>query len=122
MCRGRRPSNGPPWQARLRRYRAPANNARVRMIDGHAAESEPKTANGQRVVALDPITHEAMRGYAASWASERHLLAQPTSGLLFVWPDGRPLHPDTITKLFHKHVAAAGLPRIRLHDVRHSYA
>ena len=24
--------------------------------------------------------------------------------------------------MFHKHCAAAGLPRIRLHDVRHSYA
>src|SRR4029453_12204978 len=42
--------------------------------------------------------------------------------LLFVWADGRPLHPDTITALFHKHCQAAGLPRIRLHDVRHSYA
>ena len=41
---------------------------------------------------------------------------------MFVWPDGRPLHPDTITALFHKHCESAGLPRIRLHDVRHSYA
>jgi integrase len=32
------------------------------------------------------------------------------------------LHPDTITDLFRKHCVAAGLPRIRLHDVRHSYA
>jgi len=30
--------------------------------------------------------------------------------------------PDTITALFHRHCQAAGLPRIRLHDVRHSYA
>ena len=45
-----------------------------------------------------------------------------TRQLLFVWPDGRPLHPDTITALFHRHCDAAGLPRIRLHDVRHSYA
>ena len=48
-------------------------------------------------------------------------LGQDTD-LLFVWPDGRPLHPDTITALFHRHCEAAGLPRIRLHDVRHSYA
>jgi len=33
-----------------------------------------------------------------------------------------PLHPDTVTALFLKHVAAAGLPRMRLHDLRHSYA
>ena len=47
------------------------------------------------------------------------LLGQTTQ-LLFVWSDGRPLHPDTITALFHKHCEAAGLPRIRLQDVRHS--
>jgi integrase-like protein len=36
--------------------------------------------------------------------------------------DGTPLHPDWITALFHRHCERAGLPRIRLHDVRHSYA
>ena len=61
------------------------------------------------------------RDYLIAWEEERYLLGQDTQ-LLFVWPDGRPLHPDTITALFHKHCAAAGLPRIRLHDVRHSYA
>lgn len=54
------------------------------------------------------------------WEEERYLLGQRLE-LLLVWPNGTPLHPDTITALFHKHCAAAGLPRIRLHDVRHSY-
>ncbi|WP_267594930.1 tyrosine-type recombinase/integrase [Carbonactinospora thermoautotrophica] len=36
---------------------------------------------------------------------------------------GRPApHPDTITARFKRLVAKAGLPMIRLHDVRHSYA
>jgi integrase len=43
-------------------------------------------------------------------------------GLLFCWEDGRPPHPDTITRRFHKLAEAAGLPKINLHDVRHSYA
>jgi integrase len=43
-------------------------------------------------------------------------------GLLFCWKDGRPPHPDTITVRFNRLADAAGLPRIRLHDVRHSYA
>jgi integrase len=43
-------------------------------------------------------------------------------GLLFCWEDGRPPHPDTITVRFNKLADATGLPRIRLHDVRHSYA
>ena len=42
--------------------------------------------------------------------------------MLFCWEDGRPPHPDTITRRFKKLAAAAGLPEIDLHDVRHSYA
>ena len=42
--------------------------------------------------------------------------------MLFCWEDGRPPHPDTITRRFKKLAAAAGLPAIELHDVRHSYA
>ena len=36
--------------------------------------------------------------------------------------DGSPLHPERFSSWFRQHVRAAGLPRIRLHDVRHSYA
>ena len=44
------------------------------------------------------------------------------SGLVFTWPDGRALHPERFSKWFEQHTRAAGLPKIRLHDVRHSYA
>lgn len=37
-----------------------------------------------------------------------------------VGPEGRPLHPDTITARFNRLVDRAGVPRIRLHDVRHT--
>jgi integrase len=36
--------------------------------------------------------------------------------------DGAPLHPDRLTKLFDAHVVRAGLPEVRLHDLRHTYA
>lgn len=91
------------------------------VVDGRVQESETKTAAGERVLALDPATRAALEKFIEVWEEERQLLGQAPS-LLFVWPDGRPLHPDTITALFHKHCRAAGLPRIRLHDVRHSYA
>ena len=42
--------------------------------------------------------------------------------MLFCWEDGRPPHPDTITRRFKKLATAAGLPEIDLHDVRRSYA
>jgi integrase len=43
------------------------------------------------------------------------------SGLLFCWENGRPPHPDTITRRFKQLARSAGLPDIDLHDVRHSY-
>jgi integrase len=43
-------------------------------------------------------------------------------GLLFCWENGKPPHPDTITRRFKQLSAAAGLPEIDLHGVRHSYA
>lgn len=90
------------------------------VVSGRAAQSDPKTVNGERVVAIDPDTRDALQVYLVAWDKERELLGQSASGLLFVHSDGRPLHPDTITAVFHKHGAAAGLPRIRIHDVRHS--
>ncbi len=41
---------------------------------------------------------------------------------MFCHPDGKPIHPDTITSRFNRQVDRAGVPRIRLHDVRHTYA
>lgn len=43
-------------------------------------------------------------------------------GKLMCHPNGKPLHPDTINRRFNKLVDRAGVPRIRLHDVRHTYA
>ena len=43
-------------------------------------------------------------------------------GVLFCWENGKPPHPDTITRRFKKLARAASLPEIDLHDVQHSYA
>ncbi|HEX3783966.1 MAG TPA: tyrosine-type recombinase/integrase [Pseudonocardiaceae bacterium] len=44
------------------------------------------------------------------------------SGLVFVEPDGHPLHPADVTDHFQFLVRQAGLPPIRLHDLRHGAA
>ncbi|WP_233611534.1 tyrosine-type recombinase/integrase [Amycolatopsis sp. WAC 01376] len=44
------------------------------------------------------------------------------SGLLFTQPDGSPLHPADVTERFYEIVRQAGLPPIRLHDLRHGAA
>jgi hypothetical protein len=94
----------------LRTHRIHPSVPRV-VVAGHAVESEAKTPSGVRTLALDPDTYQALVEYLMAWEEERYLLGHRRQ-LLFVWPNGNPLHPDTITVLFHKHCQAAGLLRI----------
>ena len=88
------------------------------VVDGHAQFSEPKTSHGYRTLALDPVTVQAVRDHLKRWRAE-HRAVGHTSALLFCWPDGHPVHPQTITDRFFRLSREAGLPFIRLHDVRH---
>lgn len=59
-------------------------------------------------------------------------LAQPDRGwelfgcgdldLVFSQPDGSTLSPNAFSQAFDRQVKGAGLPRIRLHDLRHTHA
>jgi len=42
--------------------------------------------------------------------------------LLFAMPDGRPYHPDRFARVFIERGRALGLPTIRVHDLRHTWA
>jgi len=44
------------------------------------------------------------------------------TGLAFTDEVGQPVRPEWFSKEFRRVVAASGVPRIRLHDVRHTYA
>lgn len=43
-------------------------------------------------------------------------------GLVFAREDGSEIDPDGVTDAFARHVIRAGLPIIRLHDLRHTHA
>jgi len=94
------------------------------VVDGKVIESDGKTENAQHLVALDPFTLAVLTAYVETLDRERRDLGPDyrDHGLLFCWENGIPPHPDTITRRFKKLSAAAGLPEIDLHDVRHSYA
>ena len=88
----------------------------------------PKTERSRRTVDLDAVTVEALRGHRKRRAAER--LASlgawpadgPEAGLVFTDEVGRPIHPAWVTRRFIALAENAGLPRIRLHDLRHSVA
>ena len=41
---------------------------------------------------------------------------------VFATNDGSPIHPDLISQTFERAVARLDVPRIRLHDLRHTHA
>jgi integrase len=93
-------------------------------VNHQVVVSEPKTSKGRRSVALDPATVEALRIHRKGQLTERLAWgpAWTDSGLVFTRQDGRPLHPNAVTRAFGRHVLAAGVPVIRLHDLRHTHA
>lgn len=91
------------------------------VVGGRAMASDGKTDASGRTLALDPVTVTALRLYLLGW-DERKTEFGHDGEHLFCHPDGRPIHPDTITDWFVRLSWAAGLPPIKLHDVRHSYA
>lgn len=93
-------------------------------IDYRVEISEPKTARGRRSVALDTGTVTALRAHRAAQNEQKLKLgvAYQDLGLVFCRDDGTPVHPDRFTQMFDKHVKNSGLPRIRLHDLRHTHA
>jgi integrase len=48
--------------------------------------------------------------------------ASQDQGLVFCGEDGSPLPPGAVSQRFAVRVRRAGLPNIRLHDLRHTYA
>jgi len=73
---------------------------------------------------VDCFTVEVLRRHRAGQLRERAAWgpAWQDLGLVFAKEDGGLLRPDAVTHLFAKLVARAGVPRIRLHDLRHTHA
>jgi integrase len=84
----------------------------------------PKTAKGRRQIALDVDTVTALRAHKARQAAEKLALGAgyDDGDLVVCMPDGRPVHPKTMSWYFERDIAAFDLPRIRLHDLRHTHA
>jgi len=84
----------------------------------------PKTARGRRLIALDPATMTALVKHLQEQEAERTVLEGgfEDHNLCFAKIDGSPIHPDYFSQLFDRTVARLPIPRIRLHDLRHTHA
>ncbi|WP_007512263.1 site-specific integrase [Pseudofrankia saprophytica] len=85
---------------------------------------KPKSDAGDRQIPLDAGTVRALREHRTH-QNARRLEAGPSwpdTGLVFVDDTGTSLNPDHVSDRFRALQAEAGLPPIRLHDLRHAAA
>jgi len=90
-------------------------------------QSTPKTDESMATVALDPATTVELLEHRDRQDTERHTAISSgdtwtETGMVFTDTDGSELHPAAVTSRFRVLLTRAGLPPIRLHDLRHGAA
>jgi len=85
---------------------------------------EPKTTYSRRTIPLLDICQAALRHHRAQQAEERLRLGAgyTDQGLVFCRANGAPIAPGTLDRTFRLALKRAGVPAIRLHDARHTFA
>ena len=85
----------------------------VGRINGEVREAPLKTKNAYRTISL---------GADAIGVLRQQREKQPSSSYVFPGPTGGPIAPDSVLHMLHRVLDRAGLPEIRFHDLRHTFA
>ncbi len=84
-------------------------------VGGTIIEGRPKSRAGRRTLHLDPHTTRTLRHH-------QNTADHNPTGHVFTGHTGQPLTPWWVSRRFTQLVEQAGLPPIRLHDLRHTSA
>jgi integrase len=97
----------------------------VSTVDSKIVVGQPKTSGSRRTVYVHDTTIKALRHQRQLQAEER-LAAGPAwetdNDLVFRNVAGGPVNPDWFSRHFNDLVEKSDVPRIRLHDLRHTNA
>jgi len=95
-----------------------------RLDDGTIIIKEPKTPRSRRPVDLPLSLVALLRQHRIDQGIQRLMVGKKLveEDFVFSHPDGAPLNPNTVTHAFAKIAARAGMPHLRLHDLRHIHA
>lgn len=85
--------------------------------------SSPKNHQA-RVIDLDPDTVEQLRRHRDRQLVDRREWGNDyeDQDLVFCLENGTPIHPHSLSQTFERLVKKSDVPRIRLHDLRHTHA
>ncbi len=95
----------------------------LRVVDGEPMFVEPKSRRSRRTVTLPAPVLALLKRHRTQQKVEQVESARwRDHQLVFCTPIGTPLDGSNVRKHFATHLAAADLPAIRFHDLRHSAA
>ena len=86
----------------------------VARIDGEIIEAPLKTKNSYRTVSIGDDAIEVLKEQRKKVGREIEYV--------FPSPNGGPISPDSVLNMLHRVLERAGLPKIRFHDLRHTFA
>ncbi|MBY6438244.1 site-specific integrase [Rhodococcus kroppenstedtii] len=92
-------------------------------VNGQAVEGLTKTDRSTRLLPLTPVLATTLADAFTRQAAERRSHSQPGSATHVVCDElGRPYHPDTLSHFWSALCDRADVPKLRLHDARHTCA
>ena len=84
----------------------------VARVDGEIVEAPLKTKNSYRAVTISQQAIEVLKTQKAKTNDE----------YVFPSPNGGPISPDSVNNMLKRVLARAGIPKVRFHDLRHTFA
>ena len=84
----------------------------VARINGEVVEAPLKTKNSYRTLSIGADAVEILKEQRDKVAGE----------YVFPSPNGGPISPDSVLHMLHRVLERAGLPKIRFHDLRHTFS
>ena len=85
----------------------------IARINGEVVEAPLKTKNAYRTLPLAEDTIAVLKEQKKKAGGSHWVFPSPTGG---------PISPDSVPHMLHRVLKRAGLPRVRFHDLRHTFA